>query len=79
MKALEQQLASETAILLMAKTGEGSRESTFQVRNADSFLPNLADVAAGLAIDYDIEVAADPTWSMWRDAVEMLAPQSLRT
>lgn len=71
-------VASGIAFLLMAKTGEGSRESTFQVSNADSFLAHLAHVAAGLAIDYDTEVSTDPTWSLWRETVEMLAPQ-LRT
>ena len=72
LKVLEVELGS-VAPHLMSKTGEGARESVFQVANADDFRTLVGSRARELGIDCTCDVTTDPTWQLWRQTVAQFA------
>lgn len=73
LRELEQRLASASSIRLMSKTGDGVREAIFQVTSGDTFRALITRVAAEVGLDCSIQLAPDPTWSLWRNTLDQLA------
>jgi hypothetical protein len=75
LRSLDTELGS-AALHVMSKTGEGARESIFQVENASEFRALIATRARQLGIDCTHDIATDPTWQLWRQTVAQFAPPS---
>jgi hypothetical protein len=68
LKSLETALGA-VAQHVMSKTGDGARESVFQVENAKDFRALVATTARELGVDCTYDVVADPSWQLWRETV----------
>lgn len=72
LQQLDQRAVSSQCWLLMTNAGNGRRESTFQVVNAEPFINQVARVAAELGLEVETDVADDPQWTHWRDIASKL-------
>jgi Family of unknown function (DUF695) len=75
---LEERLESPSAIRLMSKTGDGARETVFQVKRSDELVAIVPRAAKEAGLECSTEVAADSDWTLWRGTIEELGKQAAR-
>lgn len=73
LQQFEIQLESPTAIRLMSRTGEGTREAVFQVKNKGEFTKLVPAKAKNMAAECAVESEDDPTWSLWESTMKRFA------
>jgi hypothetical protein len=75
LKQFERELGS-VGVHLMSKTGDGARESVFQVANVNDFRALAGKRATELGIQCGYNTATDPTWHLWTQTVTQFATPS---
>jgi hypothetical protein len=73
LQSLEAKLESPGAIRLMTKTGEGARETVYQVKDHQAFEAALPDLAKAAALECTVSTSQDLKWAQWEAAKATLA------
>lgn len=73
LQVLEAKLTTPGTIRLMSKTGEGARDTVFQVKDRKAFEALVVEQTKALQLECTATTNQDIKWSMWETAAKQFA------